>query len=258
MAELMEPFERELRRSRRTTPQTERWFEDDMARALSELEARTGTARTYGALQPGDAEAGIIAREAPQRTQAMTIGEMIENPVREAENPDAVRRELIDPLVRAYGMESQVPLRSMRPLPQPAAPRIVKSGSDIYMEDPLTRQLNLVKSGPQPQPKLSAREQSDLRDIEGEIKSVRAQLAKAPDLDSQLPFQNRILALDKKRRRLFPQGAAIEAEVTDVEQVPEAPAVQEEFVSVVNPSGKATRIKASDLQRALKSGYKRR
>lgn len=160
MAELIEPFERELRRSRKTTPQIQSWFEDDMARALAEMEARTGTARTYGDLQPGDAEAGIIAREAPRQTQAATVDEMIANPVREPENLDAVRRELIDPLVQAYGMDG----RSMRPA-RVSQPRTFEMGNELVQVDPTTGRAASIFTQNKPAPEMTPRQRLEYSDL---------------------------------------------------------------------------------------------
>lgn len=160
MAELIEPFERELRRSRKTTPQIQSWFEDDMARALAEMEARTGTARTYGELQPGDAEAGIIAREAPRQTQAATVGEMIANPVREPENLDAVRRELIDPLVQAYGMDG----RSMRPA-RVSQPRTFEMGNELVQVDPTTGRAASIFTQNKTAPEMTPRQRLEYSDL---------------------------------------------------------------------------------------------
>jgi hypothetical protein len=150
MAELLDPFEREIRRTRSQvplSPNLQRSFDDDMGRALAEFEARTGTARTYAPLQPGDEAAGIIAREAPRNTKALTIGEMIANPVREPENPEAVRQELIDPLMGAYGMDR---LSSGRSAPASRTYKVKnESGGDsVIMTDPLTGQSREVFSTP--------------------------------------------------------------------------------------------------------------
>ena len=257
----------------------QRSFENDMGRALAEMQARSGTARRLAPLLPGDEDAGIIMREAPARGAA-SISEMMESPTAlepryNYDAPDLLQEQLIEPVLKGYGVDQPTVMPSQQ---RPVQPRITKAGSDTYMEDPVSGEWKLVVSGKNQPERLSARQQSEIRVAERELAEARKAMDAIPNdrdnVDARGEAVRRFRKAQQRHSGLVQPSAQAAPEQSVVPPVPDDiisqgktffgelgganKAPQDQFVSVVNPSGKATRIKASDLERALKSGYKRR
>jgi len=181
MAELLDPFEREIRRTRSRvplSPNLQRAFDDDMGRALAEFEARTSRPRASASLTEADiaqnklsdewrknpsafpkdfVPSWTIGREGPQLTAQGRMDAGIPDP----ENPEAVRQELIDPLMGAYGMdELSSPTRA-----RPIQPRTFEMGNELVQIDPLSGQAKSVYSRPQVTPELTPRQKLEYSDL---------------------------------------------------------------------------------------------
>lgn len=299
MAELIDPFERELRRRPRRNDglmDDGRSYRvsDDFGKmwgeALADYEARTGTGQRSVALTPSDMDKGFISRveSAAPTQQDLMDNPRIAAPLSDPIEVDALRHQLFDPLMQRFGSDRQTSMRRSIAQPKQAIPRITKAGSDTYMEDPLTREWKKVVTGPRSASSLriTPQQQSEIRVAERELTEARKAMDKIPNdrdnVDERGDAVRRFRKAQQRHSSLVAPPAEEESiDATVAEVIPsgrigdsplDLPAsgtafmgdrggpnmIQEDFVAVVNPSGKATRVKSSDLDRALKQGYKRR
>lgn len=135
MPELIEPFERELRRSRRNDGFSNDGLSysvaDDFGKlwgqALAEYDARRGMTTEYLPVTEADKAKGIIQRKRDVMRPAQFY---VDNPTaREPEDPEALRRELLDPLMQSFGGATTRSSSASR------RPQFRTAGGDVYRLD---------------------------------------------------------------------------------------------------------------------------
>jgi hypothetical protein len=151
MAELVEPFERELQR---------RLLQD----RESEYRRRTTRPKEYLPLSEEDVASGIIMREAPEPPPSARF----ESPFAEPENPEAVRQELFGSLLNPRaGIQRQ-------PAPRTYKVKNESGGDSVHMFDPLTGEGREILSVP-------GTRRTPNPDVDEDIKSALALRDKAQE-----------------------------------------------------------------------------
>lgn len=192
--ELIEPFERELRRQPRIAAQRNDGFSQD---GLS-----YSVANDFGKLW-GQAMAEYDARTNAPRNDI--YGETLEE-----DTPDSLRRQLLDPLTQNFGGASSRPVKT-------ASPRTYKFGDQLVSVDPRTGATNPIYTAPA---KPDTRGDSfDRQLILGNIATLRA-LQRDPlklRMAGKRPedIEAEIAALEEQGRKIY------EPESTPVAAVPE-------------------------------------
>jgi len=197
MAELIEPFERELRRVRRRED-----FEPQRSDGFSNDGLSYSVANDLGKMW-GQALSDYETRSKDPR---FIPGAAVESP----DAPEALRRELLDPIMERFAPRSMT---------KTASPLIREVGNDVYQIDPRTgRSVKIVDTPDRPDTRGDNFERqvilgklSDLRRLKGDRFAMLKSGRTPEEIDAE------IAALENQGREIYQPKAGI------VPPVPEAP-----------------------------------
>lgn len=180
------------------------------------------------------------------------------------DSPELLDAELFAPIRERFGLNSR----------RTTAPKTYEIGNELVSLDPNTGKTNVVYSAPaKAAPEMSPRQKLEYGDLLGQRRALMGKSFlmnedrdKLSELDTQIkafgshPEASANPAVQPPKEPLWPGGNVVGSLENNLFEspTPSTPKTTDDLISVVNPKGKPVKIRASQLEQALKSGYKRR